>query len=252
MTTNRKPPDGPSELQIALDNRAFEIQLFWQRSNYFLVLMTALGVGVFTIKDSFFAFLISVFASVSSFYWYRTNLGSKFWQESWEVEVIELARQMKIKSFERPTEEIVQQVETSLGIGWSPAGKSWIRKYIDKQVIKKHSVSYYMIILSLTSTVLWSVVSLAYGVALAKTVLAAETKVRATQGPPSANGPKSREASEEAPKAASQPSESQPVIHRTPSPNPLAKPPQSGDHQLLILRKGRRAPQRLPGCLSGP
>lgn len=56
------------ELQIALENRAFEIQLFWQRSNYFLVLMTALGIGVFSIKDELFSFLIAVFASLTSWY----------------------------------------------------------------------------------------------------------------------------------------------------------------------------------------
>lgn len=76
----------PSELQIALDNRAFEIQLFWQRSNYFMVLMTALGIGVFSINDLKYSLMISIFASITSWFWYKTNLGSKFWHESWEFE----------------------------------------------------------------------------------------------------------------------------------------------------------------------
>ena len=88
----------PSELQIALDNRAFEIQLFWQRSNYFLVLITALGIGVFTIDNKIAAFLVTILGIASSFIWFRTNLGSKFWQESWEVEVSMIAEVEGIKS----------------------------------------------------------------------------------------------------------------------------------------------------------
>ena len=152
----------PSELQIALDNRAFEIQLFWQRSNYFIVLMTALGVGVFTIKSSKYALCISLFAAITSWYWYKTNLGSKFWQESWEVEVVKLAKEKGIRSFERPTSEIVDQVKDSLEAGWQQSGKGSIRKLIDRQILKKPSVSHYMILLSLTSVGLWTVISISY------------------------------------------------------------------------------------------
>lgn len=154
----------PSELQIALDNRAFEIQLFWQRSNYFIVLMTALGVGVFTIDIPKYAFFISVFAAISSWYWYKTNLGSKFWQESWEVEVVKLAKELNIRSFERPTPDIIDQVRESLENGWMLSGKGAVRKFIDRQILKKPSVSHYMIMLSLTSMGLWTLVSAFYAI----------------------------------------------------------------------------------------
>lgn len=146
----------PSELKIALDNRAFEIQLFWQRSNYFLVLITALGIGTFSIKDALFAALASVFATISSFLWFRTNLGSRFWQESWEAEVELLAREEKIRSFERPASEIRDQVIRSL----SASGKrSFFRRWIDRQIVKKPSVTSQMIYLSLTSTAIWLTVA---------------------------------------------------------------------------------------------
>lgn len=154
--------DKPSELKIALDNRMFEIQMFWQRSNYFLVLITALGVGVFTIKSDGMALLIAVFAVFSSYYWYKTNLGSKFWQESWEVEVISLAASEQIASFNRSSSDIVDQVKVSLQSGWSIGGKNKIHRYIDRKIAEKPSVSYYMIMLSLTSTVLWVIVSIVY------------------------------------------------------------------------------------------
>lgn len=61
------------DIEVALANRTFELQLFWQRSNYFLVLITALGVGAFTARTPFLGFCISLFAVVVSALWYRTN-----------------------------------------------------------------------------------------------------------------------------------------------------------------------------------
>ncbi len=168
---NKRPSTSPSELQIALDNRAFEIQMFWQRSNYFLVLMTALGIGVFTIKSDLYALLIAIFATITSWYWYQTNLGSKFWHESWEVEVVTLAKELGIRSFERPTIEVIDQVRSSFEDAYLSGDKSRARRWIDRQVLKKPSVSHYMILLSLTSMVLWALVSVSYGYNLARSVL---------------------------------------------------------------------------------
>lgn len=166
--SRKKSEIDDTELSIALDNRAFEIQLFWQRSNYFLVLMTALGIGVFTISDQALALLISMFAAVTSWYWYQTNLGSKFWQESWEVEVVALAKSLNIASFERPTADIIEQVRKSLSdarphdpnLSAQHKTGNAVRRWIDRQIVKKPSVSHYMILLSLTSVLLWTVVSI--------------------------------------------------------------------------------------------
>jgi len=147
-----------TELKIALENRAFEIQLFWQRSNYFLVLMTALGVATFSVKDIYFSPLVSAFATTASYFWFRTNLGSKFWQESWESEVVALAKEQNIRSFERPTAEVVEQVRSSL-YGSHGDGRSFVRKWIDSKVIKKYSVTYNMILLSLFATTVWAMVT---------------------------------------------------------------------------------------------
>lgn len=156
----KKSPD-PSELKIALDNRAFEIQLFWQRSNYFLVLMTALGIGTFSVKDPLFSPIIALFATACSYYWFRTNLGSKFWQESWEVEVAELSKELGVRSFERPLSEVRNQVRRSLEGGQTLEKRSLIRKWIDRLTVKKYSVTFNMILLSLVSTILWLFVALA-------------------------------------------------------------------------------------------
>ncbi len=159
MMVVSKTSSSPSELQIALDNRAFEIQLFWQRSNYFMVLMTALGIGAFAIKEPKYALLVSIFASMTSWFWYKTNLGSKFWHESWEVEVVNLAKEQGIRSFERPMPDVIDQVRNSLEDAANYGKRSRLRQFLDRQILKKPSVSHYMILLSLTSTILWGVVS---------------------------------------------------------------------------------------------
>ena len=154
-----KKSSDPTELQIALDNRAFEIQLFWQRSNYFLVLMTALGIGTFSVKDPLFSPIIALFATACSYYWFRTTLGAKFWQESWEVEVTELSKELGVRSFERPPDEVRAQVERSLASGQASEKRSFVRRWVDRQIVKKYSVTYNMILLSLLSTVVWLLVA---------------------------------------------------------------------------------------------
>lgn len=146
------------ELKIALDNRAFEIQLFWQRSNYFLVLMTALGIGTFTIKDVYLSPIIAAFAVLCSIFWFKVAVGSKFWQESWEVEVYELSKEYGVRSFEKSTDDVIAQVSHSLGASHTGENKSLLRRWVNRRTVKKHSVTYHMILLALCSTVVWVVV----------------------------------------------------------------------------------------------
>ena len=150
------------ELKIALDNRAFEIQMFWQRSNYFLVLMTALGIGTFSVRDVLFSPLVALFATGCSFLWFKTNLGSKFWQESWEAEVSLLAKESKVRSFEKPTNEVIAQVEVALKGAHSEYKRSIFRRWIDGEVLKKPSVTYHMIILSLLASIIWAIVTIIF------------------------------------------------------------------------------------------
>lgn len=163
-----KRESNPSELQIALDNRAFEIQLFWQRSNYFMVLITALAVGIFTVKDNLYAFMLCIFATTASWFWYKTNLGSKFWHESWEVEVVTLAKEQGIRSFERTTSEIVDQVRQSLNDAHTAGYRKPVQRWLDAKILGKPSVSHYMILLSLASALLWAIMSGIQAVDLAK------------------------------------------------------------------------------------
>ncbi|HEY4679149.1 MAG TPA: hypothetical protein VIJ01_18425 [Candidatus Angelobacter sp.] len=40
--------------KVLIDTRNLEINLFWQRSNYFLVLNTGLAIGFFNIKEDWY------------------------------------------------------------------------------------------------------------------------------------------------------------------------------------------------------
>ena len=123
--------------------------------------MTALGIGTFSVKDALFSPVIALFATACSYYWLRTNLGSKFWQESWEVEVAELSKELGVRAFERPLSEVRDQVERSLVTGQASEKRSPIRKWVDRLTLRKYSVTYNMILLSLVSTVLWLFVAVA-------------------------------------------------------------------------------------------
>lgn len=98
---NRKKRD--RAFQIALDNRKFEIDMYWKRAAYFWTLIGASLLGYFTVitskKFNVFcdsgraAFFISCIGAVFSWSWFLANKGSKRWQENWEnhIELLENA-----------------------------------------------------------------------------------------------------------------------------------------------------------------
>ena len=81
--------------QAARDARNFEIQLFWQRSNYFLVLNTAIAVGyVSRSTGDPLTVALSIAGIVVSFLWVCVNLGSKYWQSRWEQRLVVVENQL--------------------------------------------------------------------------------------------------------------------------------------------------------------
>lgn len=73
--------------KIATEIRNFEIKLFWQRSNYFLVLSTAIATGTFLVKEHDHQILLAIFGFIVSVLWFRINLGGKYWQGRWEAKL---------------------------------------------------------------------------------------------------------------------------------------------------------------------
>jgi hypothetical protein len=81
-------------LEMALDIRKFEIELYWKRATYFWTLMAAVFTGYFALKNidgNTDVFLISCLGVILSAAWFSVNRGSKYWQENWErhVDVLE-------------------------------------------------------------------------------------------------------------------------------------------------------------------
>jgi len=139
--------------KIALDTRNFEIELFWKRSNYFLVLNSLLAaafIRFYATKESLFlSCLLIVFGFVASFLWFRVNLGSKFWQTRWEEKLLQIEK--KIDSdlkFFNTSNEPKQDVKNN----FERAKKENLFTYL---ILTKPSVSNQMIYLSLVFILFW-------------------------------------------------------------------------------------------------
>ena len=95
-TSNARP--GPSarrekaeekRLDLAVQTRNFEIELFWKRSLYYWGFIATAFAGYAALRQlkSDLALVISCFGTVCAFAWTLVTRGSKYWQESWESKV---------------------------------------------------------------------------------------------------------------------------------------------------------------------
>jgi hypothetical protein len=139
--------------KIALETRNFEISLFWQRSNYFLVLNTAIGIGFFVKANETFQIFLAIFGIFVSLLWFFINLGSKFWQSRWETRLKKVEDEIsnEINFFSTDTDIIQKDVEIS--INYSKHKK--IRQFFDNLILMKPSVSFMVTLLSLLFIVFW-------------------------------------------------------------------------------------------------
>jgi hypothetical protein len=141
--------------KTALETRNFEIQLFWQRSNYFLVLNTAIGTGFLAIDDEAYQVLLGGFGIVVSCLWLLVNLGSKFWQSRWErqLEIEEEGLAQFHGFFAESGDKLREIVEKSLDRNhrkWRHDRWSWYWA-----VKKRPSVSLMMTYLSVAFLAFW-------------------------------------------------------------------------------------------------
>lgn len=79
------------ELEVALDARAHELTLFWQRSLFFWGFIAAAFTALAVIErdgtSPRLGVAISCFGCVCSWAWVLINKGSRYWQENWERKV---------------------------------------------------------------------------------------------------------------------------------------------------------------------
>lgn len=139
--------------KTALDTRNFEISLFWQRSNYFLVLNSALALGFFNLSKPEYAFSLAVFGLIVSLLWLQVNLGSKFWQSRWEYQLSEIEKKIapNLHFFATDRSTVISDAASEIRNNKHKG----FRRLLDKLVIRKPSVSYQMILLSIFFMIGW-------------------------------------------------------------------------------------------------
>lgn len=140
-----------------LDTRNFEITMFWTRSNYFLILNSAIAVGLFGTREFYskFAIVFAVAGFLASFLWFWVCLGSKFWQARWEQRLLDFERKElpELKAFGATLEEVKADAEK--GLNFNPE-MSWFQRTVYKLALnRKPSVSYSMVRLSMVFMLGW-------------------------------------------------------------------------------------------------
>ena len=145
----------------AYQTRNLEIKLFWQRSNYFLVLNTAIATGIILqgIKPNIVSLFLSIFGVLVAALWYGVNLGSKFWQTRWEFKLgqIEANISPDVRLFNTTRDETIDNVATDLERN---PHRSKLRIAIDNGILTKPSVSRNMIWLSLLFASFYTIIIL--------------------------------------------------------------------------------------------
>ena len=139
--------------KMAVQIRNMEISLFWQRSNYFLVLNTAIAAGFFSLKNGDYTLLLSITGVVVSMLWVAVNLGSKFWQSRWEYRLNEAEKELSpnIHLFSASWETVQSDVKRSFEF----RKRGPIHGLYQKFVLLKPSVTMMMTMLSVIFVVFW-------------------------------------------------------------------------------------------------
>jgi len=141
------------KFKTALEIRNMEIKLFWDRSNFFLALNTAVAVGFFSLADQSLTLPLAGLGLLASALWFAANLGSKFWQARWEEKVIQVEKACApdLSFFAEDYETIRKSVEENL-MRQSPGR---LTRLVIRMVLKKPSLSMLAIFLSLGFCTLW-------------------------------------------------------------------------------------------------
>ena len=152
----------PKEMfHIVKETRDFEIKLFWQRTNYFMLLNTAIltGFGYFLVtqnKDNFYDVIIQIAICIMGLFvclaWIKITLGSKFWQVHWEQCLNDLQEKLGMTGEKElfGTTKSKERVKKNLKMD----------SCYDCLVMQKPSVSRWMYRTALFFFIVWSIASI--------------------------------------------------------------------------------------------
>lgn len=145
--------------KMALDTRNLEINLFWQRCNYFLILNSALAYTYINLDDGHLAIPSTALGFLVCFFWYRVALGSKYWQERWEAKLSEVERLFKSKkTFPSDIELFTtnwKKIRDEVAVSLHKSERSLWESMIASQILTKPSVTQAMMYLVLMFCMSW-------------------------------------------------------------------------------------------------
>jgi hypothetical protein len=147
--------------QILLDTRNLEIRLFWERSNYFLVLNSGIAFGFFNLTDTKYSLIFAMLGLLASALWFWVCLGGKFWQTRWEQRLMDFETEhlAHLEFFAAKPDRLRSDVKK--GVSFHELGK--VQRFIYDLVVRlKPSVSYSMIRLSAMFVLGWLAFILAF------------------------------------------------------------------------------------------
>jgi hypothetical protein len=141
--------------RAARETRNFEISLFWERSNYFLVLSTAIGIAFFAVPKPKHEGILAAFGMLVAAIWFAVNLGSKFWQSRWEhrLRIVEKALRPGMDLFSASWETVQDDVRQSLEF----RKRGPVHRLYGRLVLLKPSVTMMMTLLSALFFAFWMI-----------------------------------------------------------------------------------------------
>jgi hypothetical protein len=151
------PSFDPIDLEayrVAKATRDLEINLFWQRSNYFLGLSAGIAAAFFSLKDSTYPLPLAIFGLFVALLWVAINLGSKFWQSRWEhrLRITEENLRPGMNLFSASWETVQEDVRQSFEF----RKRGPIYSVYARLVLLKPSVTFVMTFLSLLFVLFWT------------------------------------------------------------------------------------------------
>lgn len=88
---------GPESLyRILIDTRNLEVNLFWQRANYFLVLNSGIVLAIFNVSKPIHVRVFAAMGILTSLLWFWACLASKYWQTFWAERLADFERKQLV------------------------------------------------------------------------------------------------------------------------------------------------------------
>jgi hypothetical protein len=146
---------------ILVGTRKLEINLFWQRSNYFLVLSSGMVLGFFNLRGTKYALVFALMGLIASVLWFCVCLGSKFWQTRWEQRLFDFEHEhlRGLQFFSASQDRIRKDVRE----GFDFENLSRMQRSLYKlALVTKPSVSYSMLRLSILFMFGWTAIIAIY------------------------------------------------------------------------------------------